>query len=94
MTRETIGFNPLDAYTNPVEPIKPKPQVKKKQKITLIMDADLVERLKNAVYWSHGISICSVIEEATEKMVKHLEKENGKPYPERNGEMKRGRKLS
>ena len=94
MSRNTIETNHLEALFTPVEPVKPKIQAKKKQKITFIMDCDLVERLKNAVYWSPGLSVSSVLEEATEKAINELEKEKGKPFPERNGELKKGRKLS
>lgn len=94
MSRNTIDTNHLDALFSPVEAVKPKPQVKKKQKITFIMDSDLVERLKNAVYWSPGLTVSSVLEEATQKVINELEKANGKPFPERNGELKKGRQLS
>jgi hypothetical protein len=94
MTRKTIGDNPLDAWVTTVESVNKKPHGKKKQKVTLIMDADLVERLKNAVYWSPGLSLSGVLEEAAEKMISQLEKKNGKPFQERNGELKKGRKLS
>jgi hypothetical protein len=93
MTQSKIGFNPLDAYTTSIEPVKSQP-IKKRQKITLTMDSALVERLKNTVYWSPGLSLCSLLEEGAEIMVNQLEKENGKPFPERNGELKKGRKLS
>jgi hypothetical protein len=93
MSRDTIDSGFLDGIFTPVEPVKSKP-AKKRQKITLTMDSDLVERLKNTVYWSPGLSLCSLLEEGAEIMVNQLEKENGKPFPERNGELKKGRKLS
>jgi hypothetical protein len=52
------------------------------------LDADLVERLKNAVWHlGRGLSVTSVIEDAIDEAVRELEKENGgKPFPPRGGQ--------
>lgn len=94
MTRNTIDGGYLDDIFTPQEKVKQNPEVKKTEKLSLLMDAQLVERLKNAVYWSPGLTISSVVERATADMIKKLEKDNGKPFPERNGKMKKGRRIS
>lgn len=94
MARDTIETGFLDGLYTPIEPVKSKQAVKQKHKITVMVDNELVERLKNAVYWSPGKSVSGVMEEALQIAVDQLEKQNGKPFAERNSELKKGRKLS
>lgn len=94
MSRDTIGINPLDSLTQSVEPVKQQTKAKKKERITIALTPEVIERLKNAVYWSPGLTLSCVIEQATEKAILDLERKNGKPFPERNGELKKGRQLS
>jgi hypothetical protein len=54
--------------------------------VSIRVDADLIERLRNAVWHlGHGLTITSVIEEAVTKAVQELEGHNGgKPFPTRS----------
>jgi len=91
--RKTIGESPLDAVIPPAEsPPKPPPSPKvEKQRLTVHLPADLIERVKNAVYWTPGLTLSGLVEEALTKAVDQLEKERGEPFPPRKEELKRGR---
>jgi hypothetical protein len=104
--RQTIGDNPLDAYISPsasngVAALeeetnrKSQQQTKSsKQRITVQISLDVIERLKNAVYWTPGLTLASLAEEAFSKAVDELENEREAPFPKRKEELKTGRPLS
>ncbi len=121
MNRQTIGENPLDALIATPEEIKEKPKTKNKingnghqkpssptnnkQRLTVQISEDVIERAKNTVYWTRGLTLAQLTEEALEKAIKNLESNNviyddstGKPLKEKNDqfppraeELKRGR---
>lgn len=61
-----------------------------KQRITLHISADVVDRVKNAVYWEPGLTLAGFAEEALEKALKDLEAERGAPFPQRREHRLRG----
>lgn len=63
-----------------------------KQKITLALPAPLIERLRNAVYWTGHRSLVSLIEVAIEELVTEMEDINKEPFPQRLSPLKRGRR--
>lgn len=103
--RQTIGDNPLDAFISPSamsndqrvleEDSIPQRQPKhsKKQRITVQISEDVIERIKNAVYWTPGVTLASLAEEAFSKIVDELEKAKGTPFPKRKEELKTGRPI-
>jgi predicted DNA binding CopG/RHH family protein len=66
---------------------------KKKQRITVQISEDVIERVKNAVYWTPGLTLASLAENAFSKAVNALEKERGGPFPKRKEELKTGRPI-
>ncbi len=96
---KTIGENPLDAVVPVVEEPTvtaqkqaepPKPQ---KERLTIHLPLDLIERVKNAVYWTPGLTLASLGEKALAKVVDQMEKKQGKPFALRRAELKGGRPL-
>jgi hypothetical protein len=103
--RQTIGDNPLDAYISPHivnedETLKDegtpqrKPKKTKKQRITVQISEAVIERIKNAVYWTPGLTLASLAEDAFSKFVDELEKEKGATFPKRKEELKTGRPIN
>jgi hypothetical protein len=108
--RQTIGDNPLDSLIQPLsnngsatalleaEEERQKPaqrQIKSsKQRITVQISEDVIERLKNAVYWTPGLTLASLAEEAFSKAVDALENEREAPFPKRKEELKTGRPIN
>lgn len=68
-------------------------KTKPKARLTVHVSQELNDRLKNAVYWSPGLTLASVAENALEAAVRKLEKANGEPFPVRKTELKGGRPL-
>jgi len=66
----------------------------RKQRITVQISVDIIERLKNAVYWTPGLTLASLAEEAFSKAVDQLEEEKKAPFPKRKEELKTGRPIN
>lgn len=107
-TNKTIAANPLMDYLS-VTPKKDKTsesvtiqaaksaqdQVKElKQRVTIHISVDLIDRVKNAVYWEPGLTLTEFAERAFERELKKWEKEWGEEYPQRKSyQLKGGRPL-
>ena len=63
-----------------------------KQKITFSLPAPLIERLRNAVYWTGNRPLASLVEEALEALVTEMEEVNREPFPQRLSPLKAGRR--
>jgi len=55
----------------------------KKQRITLHLSSELLEKIKNAVFWEPGLTIAGVAEDALTHALEKLEKKRGETYPAR-----------
>jgi hypothetical protein len=89
--RSTIGANPLDA----VVPVgrgatkRAKPQAEParptKERVTFQLPVDLIERARDAVYWTPGLTMASFMEEALVAQLERTEKKRGTPFASRAG---------
>lgn len=61
----------------------------RKQRITLALSADLVERLRTVVYWTPKLTLAGVLEAAIARSLKTLEK--GRRFRKRKGKLPVGR---
>jgi len=102
--RKTIGDNPLDALVPDLRaterPRSPESHAEPmtssrviKERLTVHLPIDLIDRVKNAVYWTPGLTLAGLAEEAFAKLVDKLEKERKEPFPQRKAELKGGRPL-
>ncbi len=116
MSRQTIGENPLDSLLTAPKEAKEnkkklsdndsqKPPNGNKQRLTVQISEDITERAKNTVYWTRGLTLAQLTEEALEKAIRTLEKNSvifddetgkplknkGEPFPNRKEELKSGR---
>jgi hypothetical protein len=85
---------------NVVTPIRrgqPKPEPsaegQKKEKLTVHLTHDLIERVKNAAYWNPRLTIASIAEIGIKYAIEQVEREHGGPYPARESELKGGRPI-
>lgn len=100
--RKTIGSNPLDAVipdlkiNNSVKtPLPPEPTEKViKERLTVHLSVALIDRVKNTVYWTPGLTLASLAETALQQLVEQLEKQRGEPFPPRKENLKGGRPLN
>lgn len=107
--RQTIGDNPLDSLIQPISNKEKYESIldssedvnqsirqhtkSPKQRITVQISQDVIERLKNAVYWTPGLTLASLAEEAFSKAIDTLENEREAPFPNRREELKTGRPI-
>lgn len=61
-----------------------------KERITVQINQNTIERVKDCVYWNR-LTIAQFVEEALEVALKAAETENGKPFQKRRSELKPGR---
>jgi hypothetical protein len=62
----------------------------KKQRVTIHVPAELIDRVKNAVYWEPGLTLAGFAEMALAKALEELEQERGTPFPHRRDRQLRG----
>jgi len=99
--RKTIGSNPLDSV---IPNLKINNNVKThlqteltekviKERLTVHLSIGLIDRVKNTVYWTPGMTLASLAETALQQLVDQLEKQRGEPFPPRKENLKGGRPL-
>jgi hypothetical protein len=100
MSKKTIGIHPLTEYLSlaqvaesPITEIPEEFSCTKKQRVTIHIPVDLIERVKNAVYWEPGFTLAGFAELALLTAIEQLEKERGSAYPARKQQLKGGRPL-
>lgn len=64
---------------------------RRKQRVTITLPVDLLERLRNVVYWTGHGTLARLIAEALDDSVSQIERSNGGPFPQRLAPLKRGR---
>lgn len=65
-----------------------------KERITVQISVEVIDRLKNAVYWTPGLTLTSLAEDALIIAIDKLEKMRKEPFPKRREELKTGRPIS
>jgi hypothetical protein len=65
-----------------------------KKNLAVVISADIVERAKNIVYWTPGVTLAGLVEEGLEKAVERRERANGGPFKERPADLQRGRPVA
>jgi len=64
-----------------------------KERLTVHLPVPLIDRVKNAVYWTPGLTLAGLAEKSLENTVDNIEKKNGEPFPQRKANLKGGRPL-
>ncbi|MDP7420512.1 MAG: hypothetical protein QGH40_01475, partial [bacterium] len=65
-------------------------QTKGKTRATIYVPVSLIERVKNAVYWTPGLTVAALAEGSLSRAVKSLENKRKSPFPQRKSELKVG----
>jgi hypothetical protein len=92
--RRTIGINPLDAVVPEPQPSAPEPPPRvHKERLTVHLPVGLIDQVKNAVYWTPGLTLAALAERAMRRELAELEQERGGPFPSRKEELRGGRPL-
>ena len=107
--RKTIGNSPLDTVVPRRDPEGNTPVLStaterkrargessgrvRKERLTVHVPVELIDRVKNVVYWTPGLTLARLAEEALSREVEKRENERGEPFPHRAEELKGGRPL-
>jgi hypothetical protein len=64
-----------------------------KERLTAKLPVELIERVRNAVYWTPGLTLARLAAIALTKYLDDIETERGAPFPPRQSELKAGRPI-
>jgi hypothetical protein len=87
-TTSPINDDSINGISGSVRSL-PKPS---KQRVTVSLPVPLVERLRNAVYWTEHHTIVQIIVDSLEDTLTAMEHANGGPFPGRLAPLKAGRR--
>jgi hypothetical protein len=62
-----------------------------RDRLTLHLLVSLVERARNAVYWTPGLTMTELVASALAQTLDRMEKKRGEPFPVRKGSLRIGR---
>lgn len=85
------GLTP--AGTTPSRETPPKAKKAEKDRYTLHLPVELMERAKNAAYWTPGLTLASLAEAGLRTELDRLEKKNGGAFKAREAELVGGRPI-
>ncbi len=63
----------------------------KRQRMTVSLPTDLLERIRDAAYWTSGTTMAGLISSALEDLLHNLEAQNGRPFSPRLQNLRPGR---
>lgn len=63
----------------------------KRERLTVKLRAEIIERLRNAVFYTPGLTINGFIEECINSIVGRMEQERGATFPKRTEKLRVGR---
>lgn len=66
----------------------------KRVRISAEISGDVADRIKNAVYWTPGMTMAGFIEESLAKAIEELEEEKGEKFPQRERNLVGGRPMT
>jgi hypothetical protein len=94
--KSTIGANPLDAVVPPPSEntlAEERQEEAAKERVTFKLPLDLIERTRDAVFWTPGATMARLMEEALTAHLEKLERERGSAFPRRTGAVRTGRPI-
>ena len=69
----------------------PKRKTVGRKRLTVSLPLELLERSRNTVYWTKGLTLARLLEEALKTSLDHREELNGQPFQRRLEDLKGGR---
>ena len=87
VSTRTPRTSPRKPKETPQEPTRPAG----KERLTVHLPVDVIDRAKDAVFWTPGLTLAGLAEKALLEALERLEKKNGGPFPPRTGALKAGR---
>jgi hypothetical protein len=96
LTKQTIPLNPpkdklCRPASQPARPSKSKTQQPRTVRLTVSLPGDLVDRLRDAVYWSPDLKLAWLIARSLQASLADLETSRQGPFPKRMMALRSGR---
>lgn len=82
---------PRRAMSQPVRPGKAETQPPRTVRLTVSLPGELVDRLRNAVYWSPGLTLAWLISQSLRTSLTEMESLRQGPFPKRTNPLRAGR---
>lgn len=70
---------------------QPRTETAQTTRVTIHLPVSLVERLRNAVYWTPGLTLTALASEALRRCIEDLERDRGSEFPRREQKLRTGR---
>lgn len=92
--RRGLATNPLDAVI-PAQPLNgtsspnPKERVEK-ARCTFHLPVSVASKARDVAWWTPGLTLAGLVEEALGREITRREKERGEPFPPRKSELSPG----
>jgi post-segregation antitoxin (ccd killing protein) len=64
-----------------------------KSQIAVTVTEELADRARDAVYWTPGLTLSGLVEEALEREIRRRERARGESFPKRKGDLPSGRPI-
>ena len=64
-----------------------------KQRFTAKLPIEIIERARNAVYWTPGLTLAQLVANSLSHALDDLEAQRGEPFPPRQHELSPGRPI-
>ena len=85
---ESVNHLALNGTSTPAQ----RSPSSQKQRVTISLPTTLIERLRNAVYWTGHGPLVGLVADAIADIVTQMEEVNGGIFPQRISPLKRGRR--
>lgn len=72
-------------------PVREDERVVARERLTVKLPGELIDHLRDAVYYTDGITITSVLEDSIRAHIARLEKQRGAAFPKRLEDLRPGR---
>lgn len=93
LSRETPAPDPPH-HASPHDPMVLKPVKRRsveRKRLTVSLPIELLERSRNTVYWTKGLTLARLLEQALTSTLDQRERLNGQPFTRRLENLKGGR---
>ena len=64
---------------------------RQKERLTVQIDGEVLDRLRNAVYWTPGLTMTGLVERCIAEAIRGMERRRGAAFPQRSEPLKAGR---
>lgn len=68
-----------------------KPRAAQRERVTFLLSSELVDRLRDAVYWTPGATLAGIVTESLGRTIDGMERARGEHFPRRKRPLKAGR---